>query len=275
MAPSVKLRWLPGVAMFTRRRAALAVALTFLFFTGMQATFADDPPASRALSRQAEQGDAGAQFQMGVMYRDGRGLPEDLAQAKVWFRKAADQGNAEAEDQLGYLTPLDNMAEAAVWFLRAAEHGNADAQYRIAVFYEHGHGVEPDSAKAIMWYRRAAEQGDNVAQFNIGYIYEIGEGVPQSFAQAALEYRKIAVLGDPEAIFRLGTFYEKGMGTKKNVVLAYIYYNIAAGLSDKHAPEGRDRALKKLTGTQVISAQRFSLTWHPGVKLPAGDADVE
>ena len=51
----------------------------------------------------ADQGHAVAQYNLGVLYRDGEGVPKDLAQAVAWFRKAADQGNAAAQNNLGVL----------------------------------------------------------------------------------------------------------------------------------------------------------------------------
>jgi len=51
----------------------------------------------------AERGDVVAQYNLGMMYADGRGVAQDDAQALTWFRKAADQGNAGAQDKLGFM----------------------------------------------------------------------------------------------------------------------------------------------------------------------------
>ena len=51
----------------------------------------------------ADQGIAEAQFNLGVMYRDGQGVTQDYAEAVKWFRKAADQGNADAQFNLGVM----------------------------------------------------------------------------------------------------------------------------------------------------------------------------
>ena len=71
-----------------------------------------DAPRSRAEQEQAEsaqlyrlaaeQGVAGAQCRLGVMYADGQGVPRDDAEAVRWFRLAADQGDAEAQGGLGF-----------------------------------------------------------------------------------------------------------------------------------------------------------------------------
>ena len=101
----------------------------------------------------AEQGNANAQFALGVVYAEGNGVPQDYARAVTWYRKAAEQGNAVAQHNLG-------------------------------VMYGKGEGVRQDYAHAVTWYRRAAEQGNAVAQHNLGVMYGKGEGVPQDYVQA-------------------------------------------------------------------------------------------
>jgi TPR repeat protein len=88
----------------------------------------------------ADQDDALAQDNLGIMYRDGRGVQQDFAEAVKWWRKAADQGNASAQYSLG------------------------------ARFYE-GHGVRQDFAEAAKWWRKAAEQGYGNAQENLTALY--------------------------------------------------------------------------------------------------------
>ena len=76
----------------------------------------------------AEQGDAAAQFNLGLMYKDGLGVAQDYAEAVRWYRKAAEQGNAAAQTNLGsmYLAgrggPKD-YAEAMKWTRSAAKQG--------------------------------------------------------------------------------------------------------------------------------------------------------
>ncbi len=49
----------------------------------------------------AQAGDAEAQFNLGVMYDRGQGVPQDDVQAAEWYRKAAEQGHAGAQHNLG------------------------------------------------------------------------------------------------------------------------------------------------------------------------------
>uniref|UniRef100_UPI00260B7424 tetratricopeptide repeat protein n=1 Tax=uncultured Neisseria sp. TaxID=237778 RepID=UPI00260B7424 len=50
-------------------------------------------------------------------------------------------------------------AQAVQWYRRAAEQGHAQAQVLLGVMYENGQGVRQDYAQAAQWYRRAKEQG--------------------------------------------------------------------------------------------------------------------
>ena len=63
----------------------------------------DYATALRLLRPFAEQGDAGAQYNLGLMYDKGQGVPQDYATAVSWYRKAAEQGDAEAQFNLGLM----------------------------------------------------------------------------------------------------------------------------------------------------------------------------
>ena len=116
----------------------------------------------------AEQGYAGAQFFLGVMYGNGQGVPQDHAAAVKWYRLAAEQGVAEAQYNLGIAyyngqgVPQD-YAAAVRWYRLAAELGHAGAQYILGVAYGTGEGVPQDHAAAYMWFNLAAAQGDETA----------------------------------------------------------------------------------------------------------------
>ncbi|MCP4696956.1 MAG: sel1 repeat family protein, partial [Gammaproteobacteria bacterium] len=59
----------------------------------------------------------------------------------------------------------------------AAEQGNADAQKNLGAMYKHGQGATQDYKEAVKWYRMAAEQGNVYAQDNLGDMYYLGQGV--------------------------------------------------------------------------------------------------
>ena len=80
----------------------------------------------------AEKGDAEAQYNLGVMYDLGVGVPEDDREAAKWYRKAADQGDSSGQLHLGRM-------------------------------YYRGEGVPKDFVKAYAWLNLAAAQGEKFA----------------------------------------------------------------------------------------------------------------
>ena len=132
----------------------------------------------------AEQGDTIAQYNLGIMYGNGRGVPQDYAEAVKWYRLAAEQGNTHPQFNLGVMydngrgVPQD-YAEAMKWYRLAAEQGSANAQFNLGGMYYRGLGVPQDYAEAMKWYRLAAEQGDAEAQAKTGLrarAHEVGKG---------------------------------------------------------------------------------------------------
>jgi tetratricopeptide (TPR) repeat protein len=109
----------------------------------------------------AEQGDADAQFHLGVMYESGQGVLRSDAEAIKWYRKAAEQDDAVAQFNLGVMYAKGvspNHAEAALWYRLAADHGLAGAQFNLGMTYVEGQGVPQDYVQAHMWLDLAASQ---------------------------------------------------------------------------------------------------------------------
>ena len=153
----------------------------------------------------AEQGDAAAQYNLGLCYYNGwSGVTQNYYEAVKWYRKAAEQGVAKAQYNLGNCYCFgegvtQNYTEAVKWYRKAAEQGLAPAQCNLGVCYKKGNGVAQNYTEAVKWYRKAAEQGYAVAQYNLGYSYCYAEGVTQSYAEAAKWYRKAAEQGHAKA----------------------------------------------------------------------------
>jgi TPR repeat protein len=81
------------------------------------------------------------------------------------------------------------------WFRKAAEQGHAHAQYNLGVTYAEGKGIAQDYVAAVKWWRLAAEQGDSHAQFNLGLTYTEGRGVSQDYVQAHMWFNLAAAEG--------------------------------------------------------------------------------
>jgi TPR repeat protein len=112
----------------------------------------------------AEQGDADAQFRLGLLYHRGEGVPQNFVAAVRWYHLAAEQDVADAQTNLGYMYYMGegvpkNDAEAVHWSGLAAEQGNADAQTNLGVMYDKGRGVPENDVEAYKWWALAAAQG--------------------------------------------------------------------------------------------------------------------
>jgi hypothetical protein len=115
------------------------------------------------------------QYELGRMYHDGDGVALDLMEAAKWYRKAAEQGNADAQLRLGRMYHVGDgvaldLVEAAGWFRESAERGNASAQFALGSMYQYGTGVGLDLTEAAKWYRKSADQGDAGAQFALSLL---------------------------------------------------------------------------------------------------------
>ena len=93
------------------------------------------------------------------------------------------QAQVEQGDANGEGVPQDSV-EAVAWYRKAAEQGDAAAQVNLGRMYANGEGVPQDGAVAVAWYCRAAEQGNASAQVSLGALYsDGGSGVPQDLVE--------------------------------------------------------------------------------------------
>ena len=105
------------------------------------------------------------------MYRQGLGVPQDDKEAVNWYRKSAEQGDADAQHNLGVMykkglgVPQD-YKEAVNWYRKSAEQGDAWAQDALGLMYRQGLGVPQDNVYAHMWFNIAASNGDDDARSN-------------------------------------------------------------------------------------------------------------
>ncbi|MDE7455634.1 MAG: toll/interleukin-1 receptor domain-containing protein [Prevotella sp.] len=108
------------------------------------------------------------------LYKRGREYYDmgDYTSAVPLLSKAAEQGNARAQNKLGdcYCWGKgvnQNDSEAVKWYRKAAEQNYPDAQYNLGWCYCYGHGVNQDYPEAVRWYRKAAEQGNKMAEYRL------------------------------------------------------------------------------------------------------------
>ena len=137
----------------------------------------------------ATQGDAWAQFTLGIFYQYGQGVVEDHKEAVKWYRLAAAQGHAKAQFRLGFMYyfgrgVVQDHKEAVKWFRLAAAQGYASAQVDLGLMYDLGLGVAQDDVRAHMWFNLSASNGYSDAS---KYRDDVNKKLNFSQIQQALE----------------------------------------------------------------------------------------
>ena len=149
-------------------------------------------------------GDMAAQYEIGLRFGEGRGVPRNERQAAYWLDLAAKQGLAPAQFRLGGyyekgIGVKKDLAAARELYLAAATKGNAKAMHNLAVLYADGINGRPDYHTAALWFRKAADRGITDSQFNLAILYAHGSGEPQDYAEAYKWFALAAKQGDAEA----------------------------------------------------------------------------
>ena len=124
---------------------------------GVEAAFAGDfETAFAEFTIAAQDGLSLAQYNLGILYFTGQGVPQNLEEAFKWTKEAAEQGHLNAQFNLGSLY-LDgqgtkaNVSEGINWFTRAAKNGHDNSAYSLAKMYQEGDFVDSDLVKAHAW----------------------------------------------------------------------------------------------------------------------------
>lgn len=134
---------------------------------------------------------------------------EEYTQAAECFRKAAEKGDAEGQDNYGgmflYGTGVkQDYQEAMKWFRKSAAQGFSEGQRDVGYMYHHGLGVTQDFKEAYKWYSLAVQQNNAHAQTCMGHLYYNGLGVTKSLDLAKAWFLNAASNGDREAMNLLG-----------------------------------------------------------------------
>ena len=190
-------------------------------------------------------------YQAGLNYYKGTGVTQDYYQAADRFRKAAEQGNADAEFYLGLCYSSgqgvsQDFYQAVDWYRKAAEQGNADAQNALGNCYYLGQGVAQDYNQAVEWYRKAAEQGNTNAQYNLAACYYQGYGVTKDTGAAKSWFVEAAKLGDPNAISFLVQNYNAKYADY------YPLMNKSAPDLEMQTPEGKNVKISDFRGKYLL-----------------------
>jgi TPR repeat protein len=223
--------------------------------------------SAEATMIKAHKGDAAAQFVIGKgYYRTSK--TRDYENALKWLLKSAEQGNRQAQAELGecYLdvaqrssTPEQAMIESAKWYRVAAEAGDAKAQYGLSRVYDKGRSTEKDTEECVKWLRLSAAQGYVPAQTDLWHKLEdmAYKHTPLTqkqiqkkklsktdyvdttliWQQETLEMlkwsRQLADHGDTNAMNHQGYAYHEGKFVAKDEAAALKWHRMAAEAGDE------------------------------------------
>ncbi len=141
----------------------------------------------------------------------------------------ASRGDPQAQNNLAYeLFCKGEMENAFLWYRKAAEKGDANAMCNLGTMYLTGRGTPVNQTKAVEWLKKAAEQNNSNAMIKLAGLYQEGEGVAENYQEALKWIRRAARQGNINAVASLGYCYQNGLGIEKNEEKALACYRIAA-----------------------------------------------
>lgn len=245
-------------------------ALGISYYLG-DGTPKDVKKAIEQWQKSAALGYSDSEFVLGYTLEEDGPL-QDIKTAIDWYEKAISHGNTDAIVNLGIIyrdghgVPK-NLQKAMAWFQKGADLKDARAQYVLGYMYNVGLGVPVDAAKALDLWKKSAEGGDDTAQYETGRAYFDGNGFPKDSGKAAEWYLKSAVQGNTQAQHSIGWMYASGEGISKDLVLAYAWTNLASTSGNKDSQANRDRFEMQLNRDEKSEAQRLSSNWKKGTQL--------
>ena len=187
----------------------------------------------------AKEGDADAQYRLGLLYENGYGVDVNTKLALKWYRASAKQGQRKAKRRLQNLrksatAASGNESVATQWYEDLAVSGDSEAQYYLGFIYETGWSVPVDNIEATRWYEKSAAKGVKEAQFRLGMMFLTGSGGNKSeiqgerwIRQAAKNNHKLA------AVIRDKLFDAKDL-VKVNIKFDKIYETIRKQSAKNH-----------------------------------------
>ena len=228
--------------------------------TDEEPSFNDEPPEYRV--------SWSAEYKLARRYLFGQAVEKDFSEARALFLLEAENGNALALHDLGYmhqhgLGAVENMEEAQAWYGKAyrafcaaeQEKSSPYLQYRIGKLHREGYGTAQDYEQAALWFERAASEGNQFAQYSLGGLYQRGLGVEQDDTEAFRLFSLSAGRGNAYAAYALAGMHEKGIATEQDEELAQRYYRFAFGKFEAMERGGADDKLQYRLGKMLLDGR--------------------
>lgn len=193
----------------------------------------------------AQQNHIEAQYELGQLYEQGKGIEQSFDKAVEWFLRAAEQNYDAAKYRLFELYALGkgvkkSITEAVSWLNKCRwEKLNLEPKglelYSIGKKYYYGLEVDQSYTEAIIWWNMAIEENCDDARYMLGVCYEKGQGIEQSYEKAFCLFHEAAERGLADAENAVGVCYEKGQGVEQSYEEAVKWYSGAAEKRNKDA----------------------------------------
>ena len=256
------------------RNNELALYLLGVLYEGGISVLQDTDKALRFYQKAAMKNHQDAMINLHAYYSN---HGSDAA-ANYWLRKIAEQGLAEAQNNLGNClykgsSCTVDKVEAVKWFKKATEQGHAEAQNHLAYCLDKGIGCAENKAEAFQWFRKAAEQGHAKAQYNLAYCLYEGSSCTVDKVEAVKWLKKAAEQGHAEAQNNLAYCLVKGIGCAENKTEAFQWYKKAAEQNIANAQNMVGRYLTEGWG-DVTKNQTEAFQWYKKA-AEQGNADAQ
>jgi len=153
----------------------------------------------------AKANDAKAQYNVGLIYANGKGVKKDLSKAQRWYEKSAKQGNGLAQYNLAQMYHMEgakdahSYAKAKHWYEKAIKSGIKEAYNNLGRLFLEGRGVSKDEDKAFELFKKGAELGDALSQINVAKLYAWGKDVSHDKLKAYESLKEALKNGKSEA----------------------------------------------------------------------------
>ena len=221
--------------------------------------------AFREFRSLANEGDAKAQYNLGLLYEMGLGVKQDYQEAAKWYRKAAVQDNIESQKRLIVMRKkgLTNSQQPTVPPKWQGSTTDPQSQYELGVMYFMGIGVEKNYVIASEWFRKSANQNYAKAQHDLALMLLEGKGGNRDALEAYKWLHLAAKQGDGPSQYQLGQMlsHGKAKGIPQHFILAYMWFEIAATNGVKKTKAKQLQLAGKMTEAQIKEAKIEAKKW--------------
>ena len=242
------------------------------------------------LEKAAVQGHKGALGRLQKLCKDKLLSTEQIAQAREYFQKAADEGNTDSMIFLGWMSeaglalPKPDYIQAFKYYTQAAkkDDSNGYVLFRLGALTEIGYNGYLDKGeeayrKAVGYYQQAADKGNDQAMYALGGMHEQGRGGlkgEEAVRKAVEYYQQAADKSNAQAMYALGGMHEQGRGGLKGeeaVRKAVEYYQQAAYKGNADALHALEQAADKGNAKAMYALGRVYAQGHGGLKGEEAD----